>query len=109
METHFPTVQVVTHGYDYPVPQDDVWIGKPLQQRGITDPQLQREVIKVFMDIYNDRLAGTVNAHRKNTTYVDLRGIVPDKRDWHDEIHPTSKGFEAIAEKIREAIVKSVA
>jgi hypothetical protein len=106
MKREFPSIHVLTHGYDYPISKNDIWIGKPLQRRGIVDPKLQREVIKVFMDRYNEKLARTVGKYRGSATYVDLRGTVPDPNDWHDEIHPSSKGFAAISKIIRKEIDK---
>jgi hypothetical protein len=106
MMREFPSIHVMTHGYDYPISKNDVWIGKPLQRRGIVDPKLQRAVIKVFMDYYNEELKRTVGRYRGSATYVDLRGTVPDPNDWHDEIHPSSKGFAAISKIIRKEIDK---
>jgi hypothetical protein len=34
-------------------------------------------------------------------TYVDVRDCVPDKSEWHDELHPTSAGFKRVAARIK--------
>ncbi|HUQ37774.1 MAG TPA: SGNH/GDSL hydrolase family protein [Aestuariivirga sp.] len=96
-------MKVIIHGYDYPVPMNDIWIEKPMRQRSIVDKKLQREVIREFMDYYNDRLRETLGKH-SNAKYVDVRNLVTDEADWHDEIHPKSRGFEVIARKIRREI-----
>lgn len=102
MKRDFPNIRVIIHGYDYPRPMNDKWIGQPMQRRGIPQGALQRTVIKVLMDIYNtalqDVLAGFANA-----TYVNLRGTVP-ANEWFDEIHPNDDGFKKVAKKIRAAI-----
>jgi len=94
----FPSLKLLVHGYDYPVPMNDIWIGKPMKKRKIP-AGMRRAVVKVFMDIYNDELKKTVSA----ANYVDLRGIVPVS-EWYDEIHPNKNGFKRVAAKIRAAI-----
>jgi hypothetical protein len=37
-------------------------------------------------------------------TYVDVRNCVPNKSDWHDELHPTSAGFKKVAARIRPVL-----
>ncbi|MCH9669857.1 MAG: hypothetical protein K0U93_00260 [Gammaproteobacteria bacterium] len=102
MNTSFPSVRIITHGYDYPVPKNDIWIEKPLRRRRIPK-RLWKSVIKVMFDHYNKRLASVCASHA-NAQYVDLRGTVRSSKDWFDEIHPTSKGFKKIAKKIRAAV-----
>jgi hypothetical protein len=94
----FPSIKLLVHGYDYPVPKNDKWIGKPMKKRKIP-AGMRRSVVKVFMDLYNDELKKTVSA----ANYVDLRGIVP-LSEWYDEIHPNKAGFKRVAAKIRTAI-----
>ena len=94
----FPAVKLLVHGYDYPIPKNDKWIGKPMKKRKIP-ASMQRDVVKVFMDLYNDALKTTVSA----ANYIDLRGTVPNA-EWYDEIHPNDAGFKRVAAKIRAAI-----
>lgn len=103
----FPKIKVFIHGYDYPVPMGDKWIGGPMKDKGITDPTLQRKVIRVFMDLYNAALSSTLSQHA-NATYVDVRNAVSDENDWHDEIHPKDNGFAAVAAIIRAAVMGEV-
>ena len=103
IDAMYPKMRVIIHGYDYPVPMNDIWIGRPMRERNILNDKLQRDVIRVFMDYYNDRLRDTLSSHG-NAKYVDVRNLVPDEDDWHDEIHPKDKGFRVIADKIRNEI-----
>lgn len=103
----YPKIKVFIHGYDYPVPKGDKWIGRPMKGKGITDPSLQRKVIRVFMDMYNAALASTLARH-SNATYVDVRNTVTNENDWHDEIHPKDQGFAAVAKIIRDAVLTTV-
>ena len=38
----FPQAAVITHGYDYVVPADGKWLGKPMKAQGIKDPRCRR-------------------------------------------------------------------
>lgn len=100
----FPWIKkVVFHSYDYPFPDNDVWLGKPMKKRGIVNAKLQRDICIVLIDRLHERhkkvaqsFAATGKVH-----YVDVRGSVTDKDDWYDELHPRSRGFKRIAAKIR--------
>jgi hypothetical protein len=100
----FPWVKkVVFHGYDYSFPDNDLWLGKPMKLHGITGATLQRQVVIELIDRLHARLAKVAQsfAATGKVVYVDVRGIVTNKADWYDEIHPRSNGFKKIAAKIR--------
>ena len=40
----FPQCRVICHGYDYTIPNDGKWLGKPMASRGITDAGLQKAI-----------------------------------------------------------------
>ncbi len=103
----YPALRIFIHGYDYLVPMDDIWIGIPMRDRGILDKSMQRQVVRVFVDYYNIRLSEKLKLH-PNAVYVDVRDTVRDEDDWHDEIHPKSRGFAEIAKKIRNAVTRSI-
>jgi hypothetical protein len=95
--------KVVYHGYDYPFPDNDVWLGKPMKKRGIVNAKLQRDICILLIDRLHERhkkvaqsFAGTGKVH-----YVDVRGTLTKKSEWHDELHPKSPGFKKVAAKIR--------
>jgi hypothetical protein len=95
--------KVVFHGYDYPFPDNDVWLGKPMKLRGINSAALQRQIVILLIDRLHERLHRVAQslAATGKVAYVDVRGTVTGKSDWYDEIHPRSKGFKKIAAKIR--------
>ena len=39
-------------------------------------------------------------------TYADVRGLVPNDAEWHDDIHPTADGFGRITERIADALLE---
>ncbi|MGD1882057.1 MAG: D-Ala-D-Ala carboxypeptidase family metallohydrolase [Paracoccaceae bacterium] len=98
----FPHVSILCHGYDYPVPDDDRWLGKPMASRGITDLGLQKQIAASMMDQFNRRLRRLVRAH-PHVRYIDCRGIVGDSR-WYDGLHPTDAGYRDVADRFKDAI-----
>lgn len=98
--------KVVFHGYDYPFPMNDLWLGIPMAKRGITSAALQRQICILLMDKFHARLKAIEQsfAGSGRVFYVDVRGSVPAKSDWHDEIHPKSGGFKTIAARIKAVL-----
>ena len=98
----FPQAAVVCHGYDYTVPNDGKWLGKPMSKRGITDRALQKAIAREMVDKLNTRLLNLANQSPR-VSYVNCRGVVGDGR-WHDELHPTNEGYADVARKIEAEI-----
>jgi hypothetical protein len=98
-----PGVLVVVHGYDHAIPQPGSkgeWLGKAMREKGITDQELQRGIVKEVIDRFNVALSGLAGQF-DNVAYVDLRGSV---RGWYDEIHPDEHSFQQIALTFMETI-----
>jgi hypothetical protein len=111
-------VCVVTHGYDRAIPwrgEDDPrqpswaardeWLGAPMVRLGIRDRDLQREIVALMIDRLNEvqkRLCGGNNPGGVflHAYHVDLRGTLPDVRDWADEPHPSDQGFAKVTAKV---------
>ena len=98
----FPHVTVMCHGYDYPVPNKDRWLGKPMESRGIRDTSLQKDIAKCMMDDFNRRLRRLAGA-MPNVIYLDCRGVIGDHR-WFDGLHPTDEGYADVAQKFHVEI-----
>lgn len=100
----FPDLAIVCHGYDYTVPEGGRWLGRPMESPGlgITDRDLQRRILRVVIDRYNDALDALARELGPRVRHVDCRGVVGDDR-WKDELHPTNAGFEDVAELFRKA------
>jgi hypothetical protein len=108
-----PGIRVFLHGYDYAIPSGKTvikffdlkigpWMRPVLEAKGYMDPDEQREIIKVFVNELNEML-GKLAKKTKQCTYIDCRGAVADNQ-WHDEIHPSFKGFRAVAARFEDAI-----
>ncbi len=105
-----PNCQIVTHTYDIPFPD-----GRKIRKLGIRkgpwikpalkgiDEKFHRGIIRIVMDQFADGLVSTARREKKFTV-VETRGTLTRRKDWADEIHPTSKGFKKIARKIRDEL-----
>lgn len=98
----FSFVKILVHGYDYPWPDNDKWLGQPMKERDIPD-DLQRPVIMRLLKLYNEALEKVIKQN-SNAHYVDLLDTLKTKDDWFDELHPTTAGFKKLAAKVRAAI-----
>jgi hypothetical protein len=98
--------KIILHGYSYPFPKNDTWLGKPMAKRGIVVPSLQRDICKLLMDKLHERLVAirTDFSSSGRITYVDVREAVPDKSEWFDEIHPNTAGFKRVTSLIKAVL-----
>ncbi len=117
----YPSLPIFIHGYDYvfPYPEGNndprnpiftikKWLAPPLNNRGIMDTALRRNIIKSMLDqLYNmlNNLAG--NSDQTKVYVVDCRGAMPKVGDWIDEIHGTSNGFVGVAKRFTTVIRSS--
>lgn len=110
-------VPIFIHGYDnvFPFPyhgesgrrgfnkRKSKWLGGPLDDAGIKDKDLRRNVI---MSLIADLNAIMLNLEQKfsNVYFIDCRGSMPNIRDWNDEIHGTSDGFAKVARRFKDKL-----
>jgi hypothetical protein len=113
--------QVIIHGYDYAVPDNrgylsgigpmpGPWLAPQFRMRGYQDLAETVPLMRTLIDRFN-AMAETVAASLANVTYVNLRGTLSSalagnayKRDWANELHPTSDGYLKVAAKFDAAI-----
>ena len=76
------------------------WIKPYLDEKGIP-AELHLPLVKILLGRFRE-LALELATQNNNFVVVDTQGTLdPNSRtDWLNEIHPTSKGFKRIAEKI---------
>jgi hypothetical protein len=113
-------IQIVTHTYDIPIPSKEgatflggllqvdkgrSWMHPYLMDKGITDPNDQREIARYMLTEFRNTLNHVASAADGLLTVVDTHNTV-EKKEWVNEIHPTSKGFKEVAKKIFEKGIK---
>ncbi len=97
-------VIILCHGYDYAIPNNGPWLGRPMGEIGITDKGLQFQIMKLIVDDIHKVISTAVKASKDpKIHYVDMRGSVP-ATGWKDEFHPTSSDFGGVADRFYKKI-----
>jgi hypothetical protein len=104
-----PTIHIICHGYSYAIPNSErgPWLGRPMEDIGITDRALQKQIMTLIVDDINTAVGKAAAAARKTgvtVSFVDNRELVPAD-GWHDEFHPNSEWFGKVAETL-SALIK---
>jgi hypothetical protein len=115
------TIPIFVHGYDRPVPDGrgfaggwpfpGPWLRPGFHQKGFLNQNQNKETIGILIDRFNDMIKSVAADKRfPHVRYVDLRGTLPTGASyqewWGNELHPTKKGFKAVAQRFADAISK---
>jgi len=109
-----PGIRVLTHTYDYaiPDPKGAEFVGGLLKIRGGRSwiyPYLRaknvprrfdRTLVRYLIDRLAECLLALEASHPERLRVADTRGSLDPAKDWLNEIHPTSKGFDKIANRV---------
>ncbi|MER9593942.1 hypothetical protein [Mesorhizobium sp. M0244] len=121
-DSDFRHLPIFIHGYDYAIPAGfpgdmrdpawetphDKWLGGPMRQKGIADPALQRDIMRVLVDHLYDMLESVAGHSATTRIYlVNVRNTLHNG-DWADEIHGTSPGFGKVAAKFKNVIRQNI-
>ncbi len=98
----FPDVTILCHGYDYTVPNNGRWLGKPMKKRGIKGGKLQKAIVVEMMDRFNREMR-RLSSRMPHTRYINCRDQVGDA-GWYDELHPKDQGYANVADLFRREI-----
>jgi lysophospholipase L1-like esterase len=108
-----PALKIVfsAYGYAFPTPKG-VWFGEPMTAIGIPAAK-QKLIADKMLERYAAALADM--ARRLDIGFGDgaptvvvanTLDAVPNRKDWFDELHPTTDGFAAVAAELRKAVLK---
>ncbi|WP_205589381.1 SGNH/GDSL hydrolase family protein [Comamonas sp. lk] len=94
-------VKIFVHNYDYAMASGKGALGgepwlKPALDDAKVPAELQRDCIRLLIDMQSDILERLQKALPNNIVYVDSRGTLADS-DWANELHPSKSGFQKIA------------
>ena len=111
---------IVTHGYDYPVPDGrgfmggwwklpGPWLKPGFLRKGHDDLARNTQLIAELIDRFNRMLADVSALPEFNHVhYLDLRGTLHHdaqyKKHWANELHPNATGFDLVTEKFANVI-----
>jgi hypothetical protein len=109
------SIPIVIHGYDYAVPDGrgllggfgplpGPWLQPGFHDKGFADLAANTAMIRTVMDRFNTMLAAIPSLPGLgHVRYLDLRGTLSAaanyKTWWANELHPTERGFAAVADK----------
>lgn len=121
----FPGLPVICHGYDYSIPgggpddprnpmwaKKDQWLGRAMREDlRITDPRLQRAIVRLLIDRFNERIKSLCGGNNdngafRNAWHVDLRESIGD--EWADELHPTDNGYASAAKRFAAVVRRAL-
>ena len=120
MTRDYPSMAILVHGYDYaqayvdthgqedglPPFSEGKWISGSMEERGIHEAALQEAIVRVLIDVFNERMSAFVKSWQvrgSNIHLLDLRGTLTEHQ-WANEIHPNTEGFQQVALKFEEKI-----
>lgn len=104
---------IVLHTYDYPLPDGrgfDIknlkvtgpWLKPSMDKRMVPeDSNLRTEICRLLIDRLSEEFLEFADPSR-HIYLIDTRGTLVSKdhrRDWDNEMHPTSSGFERLADQ----------
>ena len=108
---HGSDIKIFAHGYDHALPRDGAggWLRKPMiENLGIQDPDLQRELVRLLIDRFNDMMAGLETKYPGRFYYVDCRlAVGTHVNSWFDELHPRTPGFARVAGRFNRRIMEA--
>jgi hypothetical protein len=102
-----PKTRVFLHGYDFAPPNGKgvcfmgPWLKPALDYRGFPGMKERTALVKAML-LRFERLLEQI-AMRENVTLVPTQGTLGPK-DWSNELHPTSAGFDKITAKFHDAM-----
>jgi len=97
-----PTTHLVFHAYDFAIPDGrgichlGPWLKPTLDLRKFP-PAAAAAVVKAMLEQFAAVLASLEDPQRKTTVIKSQGTLVPQASSWHNELHPSKKGFDAFA------------
>lgn len=113
-------IPIVTHGYDYPVPDGrgfaggwwalpGPWLKPGFVRKGHEDMTKNTQLIGELIDRFNVMLSAvSALPEFAHVHYLDLRGTLKHdgayKQHWANELHPNKAGFDLVTQKFVSVI-----
>ena len=108
-------IPILVHGYDYPVPDGrgflggwgalpGPWLEPGFREKGFGELAVRIQLAHDLMDLFNTMIGAIAGLKEfAHVHYLDLRNTLTTgagyKQWWDNELHPTEKGFRAVADK----------
>jgi hypothetical protein len=102
-----PSTTLIFHGYDFAIPDGrgichlGPWLKPTFELRRFPAEAATASVVKDMLLRFATMLAQLAAAHRQ-VVFVNAQGtLAPVSSSWHNELHPTKKGFQQFAERFQ--------
>jgi hypothetical protein len=101
-----PGTRILLHAYDFAIPDGrkvcffGPWLKPSFDLRGFPTISDGAGAVVKMLEGFRDTLAALAAAH-PNVTLVGTQGTLNGTADWHNELHPSKGGFDAIVEVFR--------
>lgn len=95
---------LLLHGYDHAIPKPGgIFLGQRFEGLGYdVAGGMPRKIVREAIDRYYTKLFDVADKTGRRVSVVDCRGAVGTR--WHDELHATTTGAGAIAERFLQAM-----
>ncbi len=100
-----PATKLVFHGYDFAIPDGrgicrlGPWLKPTFDLRKFPNQAAATDVVKEMLTRFAAMLAQLANQHR-DVFFINAQGTLsPVSASWHNELHPTRKGFDQFAKR----------
>ena len=105
-----PTTKLIFHGYDFAIPDGrDIcyfgpWLKPTFDLRRFPDQAAATKVVKEMLLRFATMLSQIAAVH-KGVLFINTQGtLAPVSNSWHNELHPTKKGFQQFAERFQKEL-----
>lgn len=109
-DAHSPGTQLVFHAYDFAIPYGKgichlgPWLKPAFDLHGFPqDLRASTAVVKLMLEQFAAMLSAL--AKTPGVAFVNVQGTLdPVTASWHNELHPSSAGFDLVAGKFHQAL-----
>ncbi len=100
-----PSTHLIFHTYDHAIPDGrgicgkGPWLKPSLDLRGYPNQQLGFETVRWMLTQFAQMLLDLQATHARVTVLNGQGTLAPVPASWHNELHPSKKGFDLFADK----------
>jgi hypothetical protein len=106
-----PTTHLFFHAYDFAIPDGrkvchlGPWLEPTFTLRKFPDLASRTEVTRVMLEQFAAMTQSLADANQQTVTFINTQGtLAPVKDSWHNELHPSKKGFDTFADLFRDKL-----
>jgi hypothetical protein len=102
-----PNTKLIFHAYDFAIPDGrgichlGPWLKPTFDLRRFPAQSQAAQVVKTMLERFAAMLS-TLAGARQDVTFINGQGtLAPSSNSWHNELHPSKKGFDQFAQLFR--------